>query len=138
MDHLPSLGKTATYARYALIFQLLLGGQARLTSLLTPGAHKIALSKATALQYHLPILFISPSDPERHSQFMGAVMMVSGLLLLGKWREVRLAGVGLAGAVLGSWVVPFWREEWEWYVPLVNLGLLGLVGWAEVRRTPGK
>lgn len=123
------LNTTTTYLRYLLTAQLLLGGQTRLTSLITPGAHAIAMSKASQLQHYVPLPFIS--DPKRHSQAMGALMLGSGVMLCAK--STRLPGALIAGGVLLSWVYGFGRMGAEWYVPLVNCGIVGLMVWGEVR-----
>ena len=129
MEKLPTLAKTTTYLRYLLTAQLFLGGQARLTSLITPDAHVIAMSKATELQRYVPLPLIT--NLESHSKAMGAMMLVSGGMLC--VRRMRLPGALVAGGVLGSWVYGFWRMGAEWYVPLVNCVIVGLVVYGEVR-----
>lgn len=149
----PLLTQSLPSLRYLLAAQLLLGGQARLTALLTPGAHRIALSKAEGLRRHFPFplpvdLLLLPSrwigegseagetgvGARRHSQATGVAMLVSGALLCAgeRWRGARLAGAAAAGYVLGGWTVAFWRMGWEWYVPAVNCGLLAVLVWGEL------
>lgn len=128
MDRHLTLTKTTTYLRYLLTVQLLLGGQARLTSLITPGAHDIAMSKACELQRYVPIPFIS--DPQRHSELMGVAMLVSGGMLCVE--KLRVPGAVVAGGVLGSWVYGFWRMGVEWWLPLTNCVVVGMVVWGEM------
>lgn len=125
-----SLEKTTNVLRWMLAAQLLLGGQARLTSLLTPGAHQIAMSKAPEMARYMPIPFVS--RPEQHTKVMGAVMLFSAGMLCVRHANVRLAGAVVAGATLGSWVYASWKMGAEWYVPVVNCVITGLVVYQEL------
>ena len=108
---------------YIFSFELLLGGQARLTPYLTPGVHKRAMSKAKGYQEHM--WFLPIRDPTLHSNVIGALMVSAGVLLL--WSKTRVFGAGLGGlvAMAGVWAqsrmgVPFW-------LPCVNTVLAGLI-----------
>jgi hypothetical protein len=63
-----------------LSFELFLGGQARITSLLTPRLYNRAMSKAIGTRNAFyPIIAIK--DPTLHSNFIGAWMCIAGALV---------------------------------------------------------
>lgn len=128
-----SLPPAPTLLRYLLTAQLVLGGQARLTSLFTPGANQLAMQKAPALHHHLGgYLFPLPirvSGAEQHSRLTGAVMLGSGAMLC--LPQTRLAGAVASGALLGSWAWAFWQMGTEWPVPVVNVVIAGVIAYGE-------
>lgn len=118
-----SLSTAVSTINYILSFELFLGGQARLTPLLTPSLYKRAMSKAVGNQKYLS--FIPIRDPKLHSNFIGALMCLAGALLLsGITRRVGSllsASLSLAGVYSQSKMgIPFW-------LPIVNSVLAAII-----------
>lgn len=93
------------------------------------------MAKAAQMAHLLPFPFLPRvnSDPERHSQVMGAIMLLSAGLLCFKSKGMRVAGTAVAGGLLSGWVYVFWQLGAEWPVPLVNVVLSGMVIYGELR-----
>lgn len=125
-----TLTTTTLILRYILTLQLFLGGQARLTSRLTPTLHRRAMAKAAGTQRHLP--FIPIRDPARHTNVIGALMCAAGTLLCAP--QTRLAGGALAICLTLAGVYTQYRMGIPWWLPAVNTVLAGLVIWGEVGR----
>lgn len=115
--------------RVILTAELFLGGQARLTSALTPSLYRRAMSKAVGTQKYLS--FIPINDPEKHSNFIGFLMCLAGALLCE--RRTRLAGGLLSIWLTLAGVYTQWRMRIAYWLPAVNTVLAGLIIWDEVR-----
>lgn len=115
--------------RVILTFQLFLGGQARLTSALTPSLHRRAMSKAVGTRKHLS--FIPISDPEKHTNFIGLLMCAAGALLCA--RRTRLAGALLSISLTLAGVYTQYKMRIPYWLPSVNTVLSGIIIWDESR-----
>ncbi len=101
---------------YILSFELFLGGQARLTSLLTPTLHKRAMSKASGTQKYLS--FIPISDPILHSKFIGGLMCLAGSMLL--MRSTRRVGSLLSGSLSVAGIYSQSKMRIPYWLPCLN------------------
>lgn len=116
-------------ARIVLTFELFLGGQARLTSALTPRLHQKAISKADGTQKYLS--FIPIRDPVQHSRFIGAMMCLAGALLCK--RQIRLYGGVLSVSLTLAGVYTQYRMRIPYWLPAVNTVLASGIIWDELR-----
>lgn len=115
-------------ARVLFAAELLLGGQARITSRLTPSITKRAMAKAHGYREYLPIM---PSrNAHEHSRAIGALMLAAGIGML--WpragpARILATSLGTALALMGIYSqrlmgIPYW-------LPCINttLGLIVLI-----------
>jgi hypothetical protein len=121
----PSL--IAKCARYILIFELFLGGQARVTSKLTPQLNQRAMAKADGTRKYLP--FIPIKDPKQHTQFIGACMCAAGALMSSP--RTRLMGTRLAISLTLAGVYTHYRMGIPYWLPAVNTVLAAIILRAE-------
>lgn len=130
----PATNAILTLLRYTLTAQLLLGGQARLTSRLTPSLHRRAMAKAPGTRKYLP--FIPIRDPVRHTHFIGAMMCLAGVMLCldVEGLRLRLAGAVLAVSLTLAGVWTQVRMGIPWWLPGVNSVVAGVVIWGELAR----
>lgn len=108
---------------YILSFELFLGGQARLTPLLTPTLYKRAMSKADGTRKYLS--FIPITDPIRHSNFIGGLMILAGALLLGQ--STRVIGSVLSGSLSLAGVYSQNKMGIPYWLPCVNAVLAAII-----------
>lgn len=120
-----------TVARAVLSFELLLGGQCRLTSALTPSLTKQAYSKAAGYRQYLPI--IPSKDATQHSQIIGGLMFGSGALLLLPYGygSLRAIGKALALALPIMGVYSQYRMGVPYWLPIVNTILASIIIYGE-------
>ncbi len=112
-----------TIIRIVLTGELLLGGQARLTSRLTPTLYKRAMAKAEGTQRYLS--FIPIRDPRQHTHFIGALMCLAALLL--GFSRTRLAGGMLSIALTLAGVYSQYRMAIPYWLPAVNTVLAAVI-----------
>ena len=120
-----TLHTTATYIRYILTLELMLGGQARLTSRLTPTVHKRAMAKAEGYRKYLS--FIPIEHSKQHSQFIGFCMCTAASLLCVDGMRLGGASLSMSLSLMGVYAqyrmgVPFW-------LPVVNSVFAGMIIW---------
>ena len=118
----------AKVVRIVLTTELFLGGQARLTSALTPGLHKRAMAKAEGAQRYLD--FIPIRDARQHTRFIGLLMCSAGALL--SWQKTRLAGGLLSIALSLAGVYTQTRMQIPYWLPTTNTVLAGIVIWEQI------
>ena len=122
--------------RYVLTSELLLGGQARITPMLTPSINQRAMAKADGYYKYLPI--IPASNSVQHSQIVGTLMCTAGALLaipreVGG-RNLRLAGAALSMSMSLMGVYSQARMGVSYIVPVINTTLAGIIIWGELER----
>lgn len=115
--------------RIVLTAELFLGGQARLTSALTPGLYKRAMTKAEGTQRYLD--FIPIKDATRHTNFIGALMVTAGVLLTSA--RTRLPGGVLSISLTLAGVYSQYRMGIPYWLPSVNTVLAAIVIYNETR-----
>ena len=118
------------YTRIILTLELILGGQARLTSTLTPSLHRRVMSKAEGTRKYLPLIPIK--NPRQHTQFVGFLMCAAAALLCSQ--QTRLVGGVLSLSLTLMGVYSQWRMQTPYWLPSVNSVLAGTVIWGEVVR----
>ena len=120
---LGSLDSLAKIVRVILSAELFLGGQARLTSMLTPTLHRRAMAKAEGTQKYLN--FIPIRDSKSHTRFIGALMVAAGTLLM--FRRTRLLGALLGIALTLAGVYSQYRMGIPYWLPSVNTVLAAII-----------
>lgn len=115
------------WARYVLILELFLGGQARITPTLTPKLYQRAMAKADGTRNFLP--FIPIKDPKQHTQFIGVCMCAAGALLSSPSQITRMGGAGLAIALTLAGVYTQFRMGILYWLPAVNTVLAATIIW---------
>lgn len=118
---------------YLLSFEHFLGGQARITSLLTPTLYQGAVVRkgpgtAEALYPIIPI-----KDPTRHSNAIGAFMVLEGMLLAYPSTRGSLAALGLNTFLTAAGVYSQRRMGIPYWLPCVNMALGLTVWWIQNR-----
>lgn len=126
-------GNISLVVRLVFSLELLLGGQARVTSWLTPAITKQAMAKAQGYREHLPI--IPSKTPHAHSCVIGCLMLIAGFAMIWPWPgPIRMSGtiLGTSLALMGVYSqrlmeIPYW-------LPCINacLGVFVLVSEAAV------
>ena len=113
---------------YLLAFEHILGGQARVTPLLTPSVYDIAArQRGPATQKALyPIIPIK--NPEKLSNFIGALMIATAILLFLPITRGSIVTLAVNTFLTGAGIytqrkmgIPFW-------LPCINMAL-GLMVW---------
>ncbi|KAF2652223.1 hypothetical protein K491DRAFT_719146 [Lophiostoma macrostomum CBS 122681] len=109
-----------------LSFELFLGGQARITSLLTPRLYKKAMSKAVGTRdAFYPIIAIK--DPTLHSNFIGVWMCIAGALVA--YRPLRVPwGAALTLVLTNMGIYSQRRMKIPYWLPVVNT-VLSIAMW---------
>lgn len=118
---------------YLLSFEHLLGGQARITSLLTPSLYQGAVVRkgpgtAEALYPIIPI-----KDHVRLSNFIGALMVLQGTLLALPTTRSSLGALGLNTFLTAAGIYSQRRMGIPYWLPCVNMALGFLVWWNQNR-----
>ena len=113
----------AKWARYILIIELFLGGQARVTSKFTPQLYQRAMAKADGTRKFLP--FIPIKDSKQHTQFIGACMCAAGVLMSSS--RTRLIGTMLAISLTLAGVYTQYRMGIPYWLPAVNTVLAAII-----------
>lgn len=110
-----------------------LGGQARITSILTPSLYKRAVvdkgpGTAAALYPIIPL-----KDPVRHSNVIGMMMVTEGCLLA--WPSTRgsVGTLALNTFLTGAGIYSQRRMRIPYWLPCVNMALGLIVWWIENR-----
>jgi hypothetical protein len=106
-----------------LSFQLFLGGQARITPLLTTTLYDRAHAKAEGYQKHLP--FIPAQNPTEHSNIIGRLMYTAGAMLC--FKITRTAGAALSTSLSLMGVYSHYRMGAPYWVSVVNTVLAVLI-----------
>ena len=119
----------ARICRVVLTAELFLGGQARLTSILTPSLYKRAMAKAEGTQRYLD--FIRIRDAKRHTNCIGASMVTAGALLISA--RARLAGGVLSIALTLAGVYTQYRMNIPYWLPSVNTVLAAIIVYNEAK-----
>ena len=90
------------FARYLFAFELFIGAQARLTNW-TPSIRAKAYAKAEGYARYL--YFIPSQSPRQHTQIIGVLMLLSGVLLIPDGKSTITAGATLGGtlALMGAY-----------------------------------
>lgn len=110
-----------------LAFEHLLGGQARITPLLTPTLYNRAMRKAQGTQEALfPIIPVR--DAVRHTNVIGTMMMITGCLLLSKRARGSWYTLAMNTFLTGAGIYSFRRMKIPYWLPAINM-ILGLVVW---------
>lgn len=122
-----NLQQLAKIARIILTFELFLGGQARLTPALTPRLYERAMAKAEGTQRYLS--FIRIPDAKRHTHFIGALMVLAGVLL--SRQESRLTGGYLSISLTLAGVYSQYRMEIPYWLPSINTLLAASIIYTE-------
>lgn len=118
-----SFQQVSKWLRIILTAQLVLGGQARLTSTLTPTLHKRAMSKAEGARKYLS--FVPIRDAKQHTRFIGLLMCAAGALL--SWHRTRLSGALLSMSLSLMGVYSQWRMAIPYWLPAVNTVLAAVI-----------
>lgn len=116
--------------RVVLTIELFLGGQARLTAALTPNLHKRAMARAQGTQKYPS--FIRIQDPQRHTNFIGALMILAGALLISP--ETRLNGGILSIALTLAGVYTQYGMNIPYWLPSVNTVLAAIIIYGQSRQ----
>ena len=93
-----------------LAFELLLGGQARITPLLTPSLYHKAIDRKAVGTRDAFYPLIPIHDAVRHSKFIGVMMVVAGLLVAR--RGTREAGAGLTLVLTSKYSLSLGGRRW--------------------------
>lgn len=120
--------------RLVLAAELFLGGQARLTSSLTPNLHHRAMAKAEGTKKYLS--FVPISNPTEHTRFIGALMCTAGGLLSiprSVLSQGRLMGGLLSITLTLAGVYSQYKMRIPYWLPSVNTVLAAISIWAEIR-----
>ena len=115
--------------RVILTAELFVGGQARLGAALSPRLYGRAMAKAEGTQKYLS--FIPIQDPEKHTNFIGALMMTAGLLL--SYGPTCLAGGLLSISSTLAGVYSQYRMDIPYWLPSMNTVLAAIIIYAETR-----
>src|ERR1700761_7327248 len=118
----------AKWARYILTFELFLGGQARITSRLTPKLYERVMAKAGGTRKYLP--FIPIKDSKQHTQFIGLCMCTAGALLCSQ--RTRLGGGLLAISLTLAGVYTQYKMKIPYWLPAVNTVLAAIIIWNDL------
>lgn len=118
-------------ARLILTIELFLGGQARTTPILTPGLYKRVMAKAEGTQRYLA--FIPIQDPKKHTHFIGALMMMAGVLLIPPDAKIRLAGGLLSISLTLAGVYSQYMMGIPYWLPTINTVLAASVIYHEAK-----
>ena len=100
-----------------LSFELLLGGQARITGLLTPSIHERVMAKAPGTREALS--FIPIRNDKQHTQFIGCAMCLAGVLVAVPQTRSNLGAV-LTLALTSAGVYSQRRMGISYKVPVMN------------------
>lgn len=120
----------ATAARILLTAQLFIGGQARLSSALTPQLYEKAMAKAEGTRRYLS--FIPIQDPHRHTSFLGALMVMAGILLTLPVSTCSLVGGVLSITLTLAGVYSQLRMGIPYWLPSINTVLAAIVIYDEM------
>ena len=114
---------------YILSFEHFLGGQARITSLLTPSLYQGAVVRkgpgtAEALYPIIPF-----RDPTIHSNFIGVLMLLQGTLLAYPPTRGSFWTLGLNTFLTAAGIYSQRRMGIPYWLPCVNMALGFIVWW---------
>ena len=111
-----------------LAFEMVLGGQARLTSFFTPSFYQRAMRKAPGTLEALYPLPVPTRDSTLHTRSVGAMMVLAGVLT--GWPTTRgsLGTLGLNLFLTGAGVYSQRRMRIPYWLPVVN-SVLAIVVW---------
>lgn len=126
--HPVAWARFATAARWTLIAQLFLGGQARLTRHITPTAHDRAMEKAEGQLKYLG--WIPAKSPTEHSAYIGAAMCAAGGLLC--FPSTRIQGAVLSTSLSLMGVYSQFRMGIPFWLPSINAVLGSFIAYANV------
>lgn len=116
-----------------LSFEHFIGGQARITPLLTPVLYRRAMRKAQGTQEALyPIVPVQ--DAVRHTNVIGTMMVVTGCLLLSKKTRGSSYTLAMNTFLTGAGIYSFQRMRITYWLPVFNM-ILGLVVWYVENKT---
>jgi hypothetical protein len=123
MDRIPDV------LRVILTAELFLGGQCRITPVLTPGLYQRAMRKADGTQKYLS--FIPIKDAKEHTRFIGVLMCAAGALLCA--RRTRLVGGLLSISLTLAGVYTQMKMKIPYWLPSVNTVLAAVIIWNETK-----
>lgn len=110
-----------------LAFELLVGGQARLSPNLTPTLHRRVMMKAKGTAVALYPVPIPIKDPILHTKFVGSLMVTAGLLTGSSVMRGSLVTLFLTLFLTCAGVYSQQRMGIPYWLPVVNSGLAVLV-----------
>ncbi|EME46671.1 hypothetical protein DOTSEDRAFT_126684 [Dothistroma septosporum NZE10] len=125
----------STYVKHIpallLAFEHLLGGQARITDKLTPSLYRRAVINKGPGTVEALYPIIPVQDPVRHSNVVGLLMCLTGVLLAWPKTRATYAPLALNTFLTGAGVYSQRQMRIPYWLPCVNMVLGAVVWWIE-------